>query len=148
MLGDDGNENEESGMLADFPEEELLRLDDGTPLPAQLTELRSLLQLHALAASTEIVAPDDDPDAAERLAELAATKAEMLRDCLLDFDEGLLLSACATAKCPFFEQPFSHATFSPLGSARQAARPRDAREAARGRSQAQRRRARGQVWVR
>ena len=93
-LDEDGTEHELS-TLAEFPEEELLRLDDGTPLPAALTELRSLLQLHAAATSGPVIAPaddgDDDPQAAARLAELAATKADMLRDCLLDFDEGMLL---------------------------------------------------------
>eukprot|EP00966_Prymnesium_polylepis_P062682 1455072-Prymnesium_polylepis.1 len=34
-----------------LPQEELLRLDDGTPLPAELTELRSLLQLQASLAT-------------------------------------------------------------------------------------------------
>ena len=91
-LDEDGTEHELQSALAEFPEEELLRLDDGTPLPAALTELRSLLQLHAAATSEPVVEPDDDdPQAAARLAELAATKADMLRDCLLDFDEGMLL---------------------------------------------------------
>ena len=85
----------ESSMLAGIPDEELLCLDDGTPLPAELTELRSLLQLHSAFAGDD--APpepepsDDDPDAASRLAEIASAKADMLRDCLLDFDEGMLL---------------------------------------------------------
>ena len=89
-LDDEGAAHEEFS-LADFPEEELLRLDDGTPLPAALTELRSLLNLHAAAAAEPVVQSDDDPEAAARLAAIAASKADMLRDCLLDFDEGLLL---------------------------------------------------------
>ena len=37
-----------------------------------------------------VVQSDDDPEAAARL-DRRGPKADMLRDCLLDFDEGLLL---------------------------------------------------------
>ena len=46
-------------MLAGIPDEELLCLDDGTPLPAELTELRSLLQLHSAFAGDD--APPEAP---------------------------------------------------------------------------------------
>ena len=98
VLNDDASSrsHEELGGLA-VAEEELLRLDDGTLLPAELTELRSLLQLHAAArtendeAQAALSGLTDDPEHAAQLAQLAAAKAEMLRDCLLAFDEGMLL---------------------------------------------------------
>jgi len=73
----------------EMPEEELLRLDDGTRLPAELAELRTLLELH----STSSVFDGDDVDDASRnqMAALQVAKAEALRDCLLGFDEGILL---------------------------------------------------------
>ena len=100
-LGDDGDGAEVSiHEAADlFPHEELLRLDDGTPLPPQLAELRALLQLHSsVGNATEATAlppeggtSDESEETTARLAELAAAKAEMLRDCLLDFDESMLI---------------------------------------------------------
>ena len=75
-----------------LPEEELLRLDDGTRLPAELSELRTLLQMHAAAAAeAQPTADSDDPEHASQLAAIACAKADMLRDCLLGFDEGMLL---------------------------------------------------------
>ena len=41
-LNEDGSDHEEAGVLTEIPEEEMLRLDDGTPLPAELSELRRL----------------------------------------------------------------------------------------------------------
>ena len=43
----------------DLPKEELLRLDDGTPLPEELTELRALLQLQATFVSRRDEADTD-----------------------------------------------------------------------------------------
>ena len=91
-LNEDGSDHEEAGVLTEIPEEEMLRLDDGTPLPAELSELRALLQLHsATAAEAQPNADADDPEQAAQLAALASAKADMLRDCLLEFDEGMLL---------------------------------------------------------
>lgn len=76
-----------------LPAEELLRLDDGTALPAELAELRSMLQLHQSLMGASERAASDDPEEealAERLAALHAAKAEQVRDCLLAFDDGLL----------------------------------------------------------
>jgi hypothetical protein len=79
----------------EMPEEELLRLDDGTLLPSELAELRSLLQLHSMA-----LGGSDNPGESEeegvgehaaQLAVLADAKTDMLRDCLLEFDESILL---------------------------------------------------------
>ena len=84
---------EEANGVAEFPDEELLRLDDGTRLPAELTELREMLKL--FAAATAEAQPsadaDEDPEHASQLAAIASAKADMLRDCLLDFDEGMLM---------------------------------------------------------
>ena len=103
--GSDSGDEEVIGVeqSIEMPEEELLRLDDGTRLPAELTELRSLLELHSMAAGTgERVAFDADniegqnadgcdSAARDKLAALAAAKAEALSSCLLGFDEGILL---------------------------------------------------------
>ena len=77
----------------EMPDDELLRLDDGTPLPVELAELRSLLELHSLAGATDeddMIAVDD-ASGRKLLDEIAAAKADALRDCLLGFDEGILL---------------------------------------------------------
>lgn len=68
-----------------LPEEELLRLDDGTVLPVELAELRTLLQLHQAQHSSSD--ETDDP----RLAAIAEAKAEAMRDLLLGFEENILL---------------------------------------------------------
>ena len=76
----------------EMPDDELLRLDDGTPLPVELAELRSLLELHSLAGATDeddMIAVDD-ASGRKLLDEIAAAKADALRDCLLGFDEGIL----------------------------------------------------------
>ena len=71
-----------------LPAEELLRLDDGTPLPPELAELRTLLQVHASLAGVVGGGGDDDDD--ERLRALQEAKAEKLRDCLMLFDDFVL----------------------------------------------------------
>jgi len=79
----------------ELPEEELLRLDDGTILPHALAELRALLQLHQASSSEPVLfdeaASTDNPECTARLAALAEAKAEALQDLLLGFDEGILL---------------------------------------------------------
>ena len=102
---DGGTDVEVQGELGDLelPEEELLRLDDGTVLPAELAELRALLHvLHGNAgesAGPSFGADDSDEDErALQLKALAAAKADALRDCLCGFDEGLLLRTCPRAQ--------------------------------------------------
>ena len=49
----------DESALDGLPEEELLRLDDGTPLPVELAELRTLLTLQAsVAGEADLPAPD------------------------------------------------------------------------------------------
>ncbi|KAL1520718.1 hypothetical protein AB1Y20_022287 [Prymnesium parvum] len=90
-------EEEEDGL----PPEELLRLDDGTLLPPELTEIRSLLQLQASLLShspsdeeglfvPEAGLSEDELQRTAKLHALHAMKAEYVADCLLGFDEGLL----------------------------------------------------------
>lgn len=74
----------------DMPDEELLRLDDGTCLPAELAELRSLLELTFMTCGDSVQAEADDETSSELLS-LSASKSEVLRDCLLSFDESVLL---------------------------------------------------------
>ena len=80
----------------DLPKEELLRLDDGTPLPEELTELRALLQLQATFVSRRDEADtdgEDEPDARERCDRLAALRQQQrqhLNECLLGFDDSVL----------------------------------------------------------
>ena len=93
--GVDGDDDE----LA-LPTEELLRLDDGTLLPEELTELRTLLQLQASfvgrGGETEEAESDEDladPAArarCERLAALRKQQRQHLNDCLLAFDDSVL----------------------------------------------------------
>ena len=93
--GVDGDDDE----LA-LPTEELLRLDDGTLLPEELTELRTLLQLQASfvgrGGETEEAESDEDladPAArarGERLAALREQQRQHLNDCLLAFDDSVL----------------------------------------------------------
>lgn len=92
-IDEHGASTEEIDTPAEIPDEELLRLDDGTPLPPELSELRALLELHTSFASEEASSADtsDDPEHAAQLAAIASAKINMLRDSLLAFDEGLLL---------------------------------------------------------
>ena len=93
-LDEGGDAVEEVDAPVEYPEEERLRLEDGTLLPPELTELRALLELTAASsASSAVPAPeaDADPEHAAQLAAIATAKADMLRDCLLEFDEGMLL---------------------------------------------------------
>ena len=49
----------DESALDGLPEEELLRLDDGTPLPVELAELRTLLTLQAsVAGEADLTASD------------------------------------------------------------------------------------------
>ena len=82
-----------------LPTEELLRLDDGTVLPAELAELRSLLQLQATLLAPvpddDLLLDDEEPSEDElrskaKLHALHTVKAEYVTDCLMAFDECLL----------------------------------------------------------
>ena len=82
-----------------LPTEELLRLDDGTLLPPELAELRSLLQLQASlltpAADDDLQLDNEEPTENElrsraKLHALHTMKAEYVSDCLMAFDESLL----------------------------------------------------------
>ena len=88
----------DDGELA-LPTEELLRLDDGTLLPEELTELRTLLQLQASflgrGGEAEEAENEDLADPAarargERLAALREQQRQHLNDCLLAFDDSVL----------------------------------------------------------
>jgi len=79
-----------------LPDEERLRLDDGTLLPMALTELRAMLQLHS-SLLAEAAAEDGqqaaDPEEAERdeaHRELRALKLDTVADCLMEFDDAML----------------------------------------------------------
>lgn len=84
----------------DLPAEELLRLDDGTPLPPELTELRALLQLQASFVQSRNEENEEDalehgeeppaPGRSERLAALREQQRQHLNECLLEFDDSLL----------------------------------------------------------
>ena len=80
--------DEEELELDGVPEEELLRLDDGTPLPVELAELRTLLTLRASVAGDQ--ADMSDCADAESLAALRREQAAGLRDCLMGFDDSIL----------------------------------------------------------
>ena len=94
--GGDGDDDEELAL----PTEELLRLDDGTLLPEELTELRTLLQLQAsfVGRGGEAEEAESDEDLAdpaararcERLAALREQQRQHLNDCLLAFDDSVL----------------------------------------------------------
>jgi hypothetical protein len=93
--GSDGGDDE----LA-LPTEELLRLDDGTLLPEELTELRTLLQLQAsfVGRGGEAEEEESDEDLSdpaarargERLVALREQQRQHLNDCLLAFDDSVL----------------------------------------------------------
>ena len=75
---DEGHVEEVHGEddAVEMPEDELLRLDDGTPLPVELAELRSLLELHSLAGATDeddMIAVDD-ASGRKLLDEIAAAR--------------------------------------------------------------------------
>ena len=78
----------DESALDGLPEEELLRLDDGTPLPVELAELRTLLTLQASVAG-EADLPSDCASS-EPLAALRREKAAGLRDVLMGFDDSIL----------------------------------------------------------
>ena len=94
----DGDDDDELAL----PTEELLRLDDGTLLPEEVTELRTLLQLQVSFVGREEEADeanedeDKDEDAAAarargvRLAALREQQRRHLNDCLLAFDDSVL----------------------------------------------------------
>ena len=108
----------------EMPEEEMLRLDDGTLLPPEITELRTLLALHSLdsSAGPSDVDVDADPERREMYAALSAAKADALRDCLLGFDEGLLLLHDKLldheALCKRLEQVRRRKRIAPVGTYR------------------------------
>ena len=73
--------------------DELLRLDDGTPLPPELSEIRSLMLLKSElegAPAAEPSAEENSSPGAARLAALQAQKAAHVADCLLAFDDASL----------------------------------------------------------
>jgi len=73
--------------------DELLRLDDGTPLPPELSEIRSLMLLKSElegAPAAEPSAEENSSPAAARLVALQAQKAAHVADCLLAFDDASL----------------------------------------------------------
>ena len=71
-----------------LPPEEQLRLDDGTPLPAELAELRSLLTIQAGLAREVAEGGAEGGDSS--LAALRAGQSAQLRECLLDYDDSVL----------------------------------------------------------
>ena len=102
--GSDADDNDELAL----PTEELLRLDDGTLLPEELTELRTLLQLQAsfVGRGGEMEEVESDEDLADSAARARRDRLSMLReqqrrhlnDCLLAFDDSVLFlhaQACA-----------------------------------------------------
>ena len=68
LSGDDGDGGEDH--VFEMPEEELLRLDDGTPLPPELTELRSLLRELKLEKKLPVMRAWCDDEEVESVAEL------------------------------------------------------------------------------
>lgn len=100
VAASDSSPEETTGL----PAEELLRLDDGTPLPAELAELRALLQLQASLATSAQREEEEEEEAdtppggsteeelrrMARLRALSDVKAEYVGECLLAFDDGLL----------------------------------------------------------
>jgi hypothetical protein len=65
--------------------DERLRLDDGTALPPELADFRSMLLL-ARAAAEEAAEPAVSVD----LARLHQQKALEMRDCLMSFDDAVI----------------------------------------------------------
>merc|ERR1712087_550549 len=70
-----------------LPDEELLRLDDGPPLPSELTEFRTLLQMQTalIAEAAADKEPGGSPISAFRMK-----KMEQIRDCLDEFDDSVI----------------------------------------------------------
>jgi len=64
--------------------EDSLALDDGTPLPPELGEFRTMLQL-ALTASAAAAEPASEP-----LTALRVRKAAEMRECLMAFDDAVI----------------------------------------------------------
>lgn len=69
----------------DAESDEQLHLDDGTPLPPELADFRTMLQL-ARAAAVEAAEPAISVD----LAALRQQKASEMRDCLMAFDDAVV----------------------------------------------------------
>jgi hypothetical protein len=64
----------------------MLRLDDGTPLPPELADFRTMLQLARAAAAVEAAEPAVSVD----LTALRLQKASEMRDCLMAFDDAVV----------------------------------------------------------